>query len=172
MLKNLLIAFVACSLSATVMAQVTPQKISEKVSVSFPGKPEETKNPMGGSIYAYKKDSSNAYMAMALDLTNMGLTAEMVESMGDGLWDQMMGGMTQQMPGAVIGKTDKIQIKGKEGRYLEIDGTNSTAPNLKGKKAYCYLFFMGATLHQFAFYTDKKDASDAKPFFDSITIDK
>ncbi|WP_369670669.1 hypothetical protein, partial [Enterococcus lactis] len=82
-------------------------------------------------MFTLTKDSSSMYMAMALDLTPMGLSVETIESMGDGLWDMLTGNMTQQMGGAEIVKSEKTQIKGKTGRYLEIDGAKSTAPNLK-----------------------------------------
>lgn len=163
------------SVSFAIMAQKTVQKISDKVTVTFPAKPEQ-QTPMGDNgprMFTLTKDSSSMYMAMALDLTPMGLSVETIESMGDGLWDMLTGNMTQQMGGAEIVKSEKTQIKGKTGRYLEIDGAKSTAPNLKGKRAFCYLFFVGSNLHQFAYYTDKKDATvnDAKDFFDSIAID-
>lgn len=174
MFKKFFILAVAAGLSLAVHAQGTVQKLSDKVTVTFPGKPDETKNPVGGNIYTYKKDSTNMFMAMSLDLSAAGLSPEIIESMGDAFWDQMTTGMTQQMQGAVITKFEKAQVKGKDGRYLEIDGTKSSAPNLKGNKAFCYLFFIGANLHQFAYYTSNKAGSiaDAKDFFDSIVIEK
>ncbi|MFK5027046.1 hypothetical protein ACI39O_27050, partial [Klebsiella pneumoniae] len=64
-------------------------------------------------MFTLTKDSSSMYMAMALDLTPMGLSVETIESMGDGLWDMLTGNMTHQMGGAEIVKSEKTQIKGK-----------------------------------------------------------
>jgi len=158
-------------------AQSVQQKISDKVTVTFPGKPEEQK-PAGDSgpkIYTYSaKDSISMYMAVNVDMSPFGLNADMITSMGDGIWEQMKPGMVAQWGGAVVTKDEKRTIKGKDVYYMEVDGTNSSAPNLKGKKAFMYIFFMGATLHQFGFYSSNKDAkeADAKTFFDSISIEK
>ncbi len=174
MLKKITFIAIAIVFSLSVIAQSTPQKVSEKVTVTFPGKPEEQKLPNNASIYTFKRDSTQMLMGMSIDLSPMGLTTEIIQSQGDALWDQMVGGMTQQMPGAIISKNEKTTFKGQSGVFLEIDGTNSTAPNLKGRKAFAYLFFIDASLHQFAFYSSNKDAkvSDEQAFFDSVTIQK
>jgi len=173
-MKKLLLVITAFVLSVSIFAQPVQQKISDKLTITFPGKPEEQK-PGGDSgpvIYTFAKDSSTAYMAMSFDLSAMGLTAETVTSMGDALWEQMKGGMLAQLAGATITKDDKVSYKGKDGHRLEIDGSSSTAPQLKGKKAFVYVFFLGANLHQVAFYSTKQDAKidDAKDFFVSAVI--
>lgn len=174
MFKKLLLVFAISAVSISLMAQSTPQKISEKVTVTFPGKPEETQLPTGasGSVYTFKKDSSLTLMAMAIDLSQAGLSAELIQSMGDGLWDQMLAGMTQQMQGATLTKSEKLDFKGQKSAYIEIDGSNSSDEKLKGKKAFAYLFFIGANLHQVMYMSASKDvtAADAKSFFDSVTI--
>ena len=158
--------------SSMAFSQKVEQKLSEKVKVTFAGKPEEKKAENGAVVYYYTKDSTLAYMGMSLDLSAMGLTAEAVSALGDGLWDQIKNGMLAQMPGATISKDQIVTLKGKNSLYVEIDGSNSTAPQLKGKKNFGYLFFVGAVLHQVSFYSTNPAAKleDAKEFFDSVVI--
>jgi len=171
-MKKLLSFILAASLSLSAFAQPTTQALSEKVKVVFPGKPEEIKAPNGAIVYTFKKDSSVAYMAMSFDLSAMGLTADVIASAGDMLWDQMKGGMVAQMGGATIAKDEVTQFKGKSSLYMEIDGSNSSAPQLKGKKAFGYMFFLGAVLHQVLFYSGDTTAKkeDGSAFFDSVSI--
>ena len=171
-MKKLLIVLSVLILSQTAFCQATEQKISEKVKIVFPGKPEEQKGANGAVVYNFTKDSTLSFMAMSLDLSPMGLTAEAVTAMGDGLWDQIKNGMLMQMPGATISKDQVTTIKGKSCLYLEIDGSNSTSPLLKGKKNIGYMFFVGALLHQVSFYSTNPPAKidDAKGFFDSMVI--
>ena len=169
-MKKIVFFVVASFMVVASFAQSAEQKISDKVKVMFPGKPEEVKAPNGAIVYTFKKDSSVAYMGMSFDLSAMGLTADMIASAGDALWDQMKGGMTQQMGGAVIAKDEVLTFKGKSSLYLEID--ESTSAQLKGKKAYGYVFFIGSVLHQVLYYSADKGAKkeDATAFFDSVTI--
>lgn len=171
-MKKLLSLILAASISLAAFAQSTTQSISEKVKVVFPGKPEEMKAPNGALVYTFKKDSSVAYIGLSFDLSAMGLTADIVTSMGDVLWDQMKGGMVAQMGGATLAKDEVTQFKGKSSMYMEIDGINSTSPQYKGKKAYGYMFFIGSVLHQVLYFsgdaTSKKE--DGAAFFDSVTI--
>ncbi|MBS1642864.1 MAG: hypothetical protein JST94_02690 [Bacteroidetes bacterium] len=176
MKKKLLLIATSFVFTVCIYAQPVQQKVSDKLTITFPGKPEEQKpaGDTGPAIYSYSKDSSTSYMAMSYDLSPMGLTADAVASMGDGLWDQMKTGMTAQLGGATITKDEKVNYKGVDAHFLEIDGTSSTAPQLKGKKAFVYVLFLGANLHQVAFYSVKKDAKidDGKDFFDSAIIAK
>ena len=171
-MKKLLSFILAVSMTLAALAQPTTQSISEKVKVVFPGKPEELKAPNGAAVYTFTKDSSISYMALSLDVSVMGLTVETIASAGDLLWDQMKGGMVAQMGGATLAKDEKLQFKGKSALYLEIDGLNSTAPLLKGKKAYGYVFFIGTVLHQMLYYSadPKSQKEDGAAFFDSVTI--
>ena len=171
-MKKIVCFVVASFMVIASFAQSTEQKISEKVKVMFPGKPAEVKAPNGATVYTFKKDSSVAFMGMSFDLSAMGLTADMIASAGDALWDQLKGGMTQQMGGAVIAKDEVLTFKGKSSLYLEVDGTESTNAELKGKKAYGYVFFIGSVLHQVLYYSADKGSKkeDATAFFDSVTI--
>jgi predicted lipoprotein with Yx(FWY)xxD motif len=171
-MKKLLSFILVTSMSLAAFAQPTTQSISEKVKVVFPGKPEEVKAPNGATVYTFKKDSSLAFMGMAFDLSAMGLTAETIAAAGDMLWDQLKGGMVAQMAGATLAKDEVTQFKGKSSLYLEIDGIKSEMPQLKGKKAYGYVFFIGSVLHQVLFYSadPKSKKEDGAAFFDSVTI--
>ncbi|MDD2794066.1 MAG: hypothetical protein PHD73_12870 [Sediminibacterium sp.] len=153
-------------------AQLTPQPLSEKVKVIFPGIPEEKKLPAGGSMYMYAKDTGTGYMAMGLDLTAMGVSPEMVTALGDVIWEQLKAGIPAQMGGVTIAKDQMIQFKGQNCLYLELDGTKSENEQFKGKKAFGYLFFLGSVLHQVMYLSAAPNASadDAAPFFNSIEI--
>ncbi|MCX6205860.1 MAG: hypothetical protein NTZ19_06380 [Bacteroidetes bacterium] len=173
-MKKILSFLVAICITVASFAQATEQQLSEKVKVVFPGKPEATDLPNGPKVFSYKKDSSVAFMGMAFDLSPMGLTEEVIAAAGDGLWDQIKGGMMGQMAGANLTKDEVVQFKGKSALYLEIDGKESTAPQLQGKKAFGYLFFSGAILHQILYYSSDPAAKkeDATAFFESVVISK
>jgi hypothetical protein len=173
-MKKILSFFVATCITVASFSQATEQQLSEKVKVVFPGKPETTEVPNGPKIFSYKKDSTIAYMGLAFDLSPMGLTEEVIAAAGDGLWDQLKGQMMSQMPGANLAKDEVVQFKGKSALYLEIDGKDATVPQLQGKKAFGYLFFNGAILHQVFFYSSNATAKkeDATAFFDSVVISK
>ncbi len=174
MIKQIFTLFIAISFSGVLLAQNTPQILSGNVKVVFPGKPDEQKLPTGGSMYLYAKDTSAGYMAMGLDLSGMGLSADMVSAMGDLLWDQLKGGLVSQMGGVVITKDQVTQFKGKNSLYLELDGTKSDNAQFRGKKAFGYLFFIGSVLHQVMYLSAAPDAKaeNAQSFFDSVEIAK
>ena len=154
------------------IGQNTTQLLSEKVKVVFPGIPEAQKLPTGGSMYLFNKDTGSGYMAMGIDLSGMGLSAEIVTALGDMLWEQLKTGMTAQMGGVTILKDEVQQFKGKSSLYLELDGSKSDNAQFKGKKAFGYLFFTGAVLHQVMYLSSSANATAvlAKPFFDSVEI--
>ncbi len=171
-MKKIISFLLAILLTGAAFSQSTEQALSEKVKVTFPGKPNIQKLDNGATVYTNAKDSTTSYMGMGIDLTQFGLTAETIATMGDGLWEQMKGPMLAQMPGAVVVKDEITNFKGKSALYLEIDGAKSTAPLLKGKKIFGYAFFVDAMLHQVMYYSTAPAAKmdDAKPFFDSVTI--
>lgn len=173
-MKKILSFFVAICITVASFAQTTEQQLSDKVKVVFPGKPDTTEIPNGPKVYSFKKDSSIAYMGMAFDLSPMGLTEETITALGDGLFDQIKTQMMGQMAGANLTKDEILQFKGKSALYLEIDGKDATVPQLKGKKAFGYLFFNGSFLHQILYYSAAPNAKkeDATAFFDSVVISK
>lgn len=158
---------------AVVSAQKTEQVVSEKMKVVFPVKPEKQDMPNGGSMFQAKSaDGNTSYIAMSLDLSGMGLTAEVVESMGDMLFEQVKMGMSSQMGGAEISKDEVVTFKGKKALYVEIDGKNATGEEIKGKKAFLYIFFIGAQMHQVGFRSSKAGATkdDEKEFLESVSL--
>jgi hypothetical protein len=173
-MKKTLSLFVAICITVASFAQATEQQLSEKVKVVFPGKPEATDIPNGPKVFSYKKDSTVAYMALAFDLSPMGLTEETITALGDGLWDQLKAQMMGQMAGANLTKDEVVQFKGKSSLYLEIDGKDATTPQIQGKKAFGYLFFNGSILHQVFYYSSNAASKkeDATAFFDSVVISK
>ena len=154
---------------AVVSAQKTEQVVSEKMKVVFPVKPEKQDMPNGGSLFQAKSaDGNTSYIAMSLDLSGMGLTAEVVESMGDMLFEQVKMGMSSQMGGAEISKDELVTFA----LYVEIDGKNATGEEIKGKKAFMYIFFIGAQMHQVGFRSSKAGATkdDEKEFLESVSL--
>lgn len=173
-MKKFILAFALFASVQLVQGQNVPQKLSEKVTVVFPSKPEE-KSANGATVFfASDKDSTKSYGALVFDLSAMGLMGDPIEMMGEGFWEQLKAGMSSQMAGANINKDMITKFKEKNSLYIEIDGANSTDANLKGKKAFGYIFFMGPVLHQVLYYSNNKDAkaSDAQQFFDSVEIGK
>lgn len=173
-MKKLLLSIVLMVSIVVVNAQSIAQKLSEKVTVQFPIKPQE-KSMNGATIfYAADKDTTKGFGALVLDLSGMGLAGDPVEMMGDSFWDQLKAGMSGQMAGASISKDQITKFKEKNSLYIEIDGTNSADETLKGKKAFGYIFFIGPVLHQILFYSTNPSAkaADGQAFFDSVEIGK
>ncbi|MFY9464217.1 MAG: hypothetical protein WAP48_03965, partial [Sediminibacterium sp.] len=123
--KSMVLLIIALLLHGVLSAQLTPQTLSEKVKVIFPGIPEEKKLPAGGSMFMYAKDTGTGYMAMGLDLSAMGITPEIVTALGDVIWEQLKAGIPSQMGGVTIAKDQLIQFKGQSSMYLELDGSKS-----------------------------------------------
>ncbi|MFN9998534.1 MAG: hypothetical protein ACK52X_02805, partial [bacterium] len=95
-LLSLLSLFIAC----IAVAQPSSIVLSEKIKITFPGPIDSSSSfsQMGAKVYSYSvKDSSLNYSALSMDLSPMGLQAEMVSSMGDAIWEQIKTGMLQQM---------------------------------------------------------------------------
>lgn len=173
-MKKVFLSLVLLASIAIVNAQNVAHKVSEKVTVQFPTKPEE-KSMNGITIFFSKdKDTSKGYGAMVFDLSAMGLTGDPIEMLGDGFWEQFKAGMTGQMAGATISKDQITKFKDKNSLYLEIDGMNSADETLKGKKAFGYVFFIGPVMHQVLFYSTNPSAkvADGQAFFDGIEIGK
>jgi hypothetical protein len=141
--------------------------------LNLPGKPDSATNPMGAKILTYKNDPAKICAALSLDVAPMGLSADMVASMGDGLWDQIKSPMMSQMGNVDILKDEVIQFKGKSCLKVELDISKSSAESLKGKKMYMLCFFIGSVLHQLnvTALTDTDMKADAEAFFNTLTIE-
>jgi hypothetical protein len=173
-MKKLILSLVLLVSIVVVNAQSIAQKLSDKVTVQFPTKPSE-KSLNGATIfYAVDKDTSKGFGALVFDLSAMGLAGDPIEMLGDSFWDQLKAGMSSQMAGANISKDLITKFKEKNSLYVEIDGANSSDENLKGKKAFGYIFFIGPVLHQVLFYSTNPSAkaADGQAFFDSVEIGK
>ena len=96
-MKKFFVLIVCAMFSGMLFAQPAETYIGEKVKVTFPGKPDSTSNQTGAKIFTYNKDTSKIYSTLMLDVAPMGLSADMVASMGDGLWDQIKYPMMAQM---------------------------------------------------------------------------
>lgn len=156
----------------SVFAQPAETYLGEKVKVSFPGKPDSSANEMGAKLFGYKMETK-LYSTVSLDLAPLGLSADMVSSMGDGLWEQIKSPMLAQMGNVDMLKDEVIQFKGKSCLKLELDISKSAAEKLKGKKMYMLCFFIESVMHQLnliSLTTDDMKA-DAEAFFNTLTIE-
>ena len=159
--------------SGMLFAQPAETYIGEKVKVTFPGKPDSSSNEMGGKILGYKNDTTKIYGTVTVDLAPLGLSADMVSSMGDGLWEQIKSPMMAQMGNVDILKDEVIQFKGKSCLKVELDISKAATENMKGKKMYMLCFFIGSVLHQLnvTSLTDTDMKADAESFFNTLTIE-
>lgn len=172
-MKKVLFLIALNMFAVSVFAQPTETYLAEKVKVTFPGKPDSSSNEMGAKILGYKNDTTKIYGTVSVDLAPLGLSADMVSSMGDGLWEQIKSPMLAQMGDVDLLKDEVIQFKGKSCLKIELDISKSSAEKLKGKKMYMLSFFIGSVLHQLNMITltssDMK--ADAESFFNSLTIE-
>ena len=172
-MKKFLLLVICAMFSSMLFAQPAETYIGEKVKVTFPGKPDSTSNQMGAKIFAYNKDASKICSTVTLDVAPMGLSADMVASMGDGLWDQIKSPMMAQMGNVDILKDEVVQFKGKSCLKVELDISKAASENMKGKKTYMLCFFIGSVLHQLNLttLTDTDMKADAEAFFNTLTIE-
>ena len=172
-MKKFLLLIVCAMFSGMLFAQPAETYIGEKVKVTFPGKPDSTTNQTGAKILIYKNDPAKVYGTVTLDVAPMGLSADMVASMGDGLWDQIKSPMMAQMGNVDILKDEVIQFKGKSCLKVELDISKAATENMKGKKMYMLCFFIGSVLHQLnvTSLTDTDMKADAESFFNTLTIE-
>jgi hypothetical protein len=172
-MKKILLSFTCLLFSAILIAQPSATLIGEKVKVTFPGSVDSTTNPMGAKIFRCTKDSTLNYGALAFDLAPMGLQAEMISSMGDALWEQMKGGMLQQMGNVDLKKDEVVQFKGKSCLKMELDISKAQSAELKGKTMYTLSFFSGSILYQLNIISNTTDSKqkEAEDFFNSLVLE-
>ena len=172
-MKKFLLLVVCAIFSGMLFAQPAETYIGEKVKVTFPGKPDSTTNQTGAKILIYKNDPAKVYGTVTLDVAPMGLSADMVASMGDGLWDQIKSPMLAQLGNVDILKDEVVQFKGKSCLKIELDISKSTDENMKGKKMYMMCFFIGSVLHQLNFIElgTNNMKEEAEAFFNTLTIE-
>ncbi|MBI1692509.1 MAG: hypothetical protein FYV88_2320 [Bacteroidetes bacterium] len=88
--------------------------LGEKVKITFPGNASITSNEGGIKVFEYSKDSITIYAAMSMDVSLLGLQAETIKNMGDGIWNQMKSGILQQMSSASVKKRRICSIQRKK----------------------------------------------------------
>jgi len=172
-MKKILFLLLATLVSGTLLAQPAETYIGEKIKVTFPGIPDSNVNQMGAKALAYKKDPTKVLGTVSLDLAPLGLSADMVASMGDGLWEQIKSPMLAQMGNVDLVKDELVQFKGKSCMKMELDISKANSENLKGKKMYMLSFFVGSILYQLNVIAIASDnmKDEAEAFFNTLTIE-
>lgn len=172
-MKKVIFFWMAVLVSGTLLAQPAQTYIGEKIKVTFPGTPDSNVNQMGAKALTYKKDPTKAFGTVAIDLAPLGLSADMVSSMGDGLWEQMKSPMLAQMGSVDLIKDELVQFKGKSCLKMELDISKVNTPEMKGKKMYMLNFFVGSVLYQLNVIAIASDnmKDDAEAFFNTLTIE-
>ena len=172
-MKKALFLLFAIVVSGTLLAQPAQMNLSEKVKVTFPGIPDSMTIENGAKMFVYKKDSTNRILSsVSIDLAGYGLSADMVASMGDGLWDQIKSPMLAQMGSVDILKDEVIQFKGKSCLKIELDISKASSANVKGKKMYMLCFFVGSVLNQLNYATSLDNSKeDAEAFFNTLSVE-
>jgi hypothetical protein len=171
MKKFLLSTAFAVLATTLVVAQSTVVDISNKVKVTFPVKAEKSAGPMEGmNLFTTEVVNDKSYIGISLDMSAMGLTADVISAMGPMLFQEIKGGMMGKMMGAKITKEETTTFKGKSALYLELDGSESQDSKLKGKKLCMYIFFIDATMHQLGVYGKNPTKEEEKEFFESTVI--
>lgn len=171
MKKIILSAFIAMFSVVTVVAQSTTVELSSKVKVTFPVKAEKQAAPMETmKVFTTEETNNKSFMSLSMDMSAMGVTAELIEGMGPAFFEQMKAGMMGKLKGAKVIKEEVTKFKGKTALYMEIDGADSEEKGIKGKQSAMYIFFVDATMYQVGFYAKKVTKEDGADFFESVVI--
>jgi len=172
-MKKFLLLTVCALFSVMLFAQPAEIYIAEKVKVTFPGVPDSSAGNMGAKVLTYKKDINKQYGSFSLDLAPLGLSADMVASMGESLWEQIKTRLVGDMGNVDLLKDEMVIFKGRNCLKMEIDISKSTIENMKGKKAYLICFFNGSVLNQLNLIAISSDnmKDEAEAFFNTLTIE-
>jgi hypothetical protein len=110
---------------------------------------------------------------MSMDMSLMGLQAETIKNMGDGIWNQMKSGMIQQMGSASVKKEEFVQFKGKKCLKLELDVSKTNSEELKGNNLYSINFFSGSNFYQISVLSRSNFSKliEAEDFFNTLVIE-
>jgi hypothetical protein len=167
-MKKYLLSITSLLFSALLIAQPSVTVLGEKVTITFPGSARITSNEGGIKVFEYSKDS-----IMSMDLSLMGLQAETIKNMGDGIWNQMKSGMIQQMGSASVKKEEFVQFKGKKCLKLELDVSKTNSEELKGNNLYSINFFSGSNFYQISVLSRSKLSKliEAEDFFNTLVIE-
>jgi hypothetical protein len=172
-MKKYLLSITSLLFSALLIAQPSVTVLGEKVTITFPGSAHITSNEGGIKVFEYSKDSIILYAAMSMDMSLMGLQAETIKNMGDGIWNQMKSGMIQQMGSASVKKDEFIQFKGKKCLKLELDVSKTNSEELKGNNLYSINFFSGSNFYQISVLSRSNFSKliEAEDFFNTLVIE-
>ena len=172
-MKKYLLSITSLLFSALLIAQPSVTVLGEKVTITFPGSARITSNEGGIKVFEYSKDSIILYAAMSMELSLMGLQAETIKNMGDGIWNQMKSGMIQQMGSASVKKEEFVQFKGKKCLKLELDVSKTNSEELKGNNLYSINFFSGSNFYQISVLSRSNLSKliEAEDFFNTLVIE-
>lgn len=92
MRKLFIIYFLFVLFPMTGMSQETKVQVTEKVSISFPGKPDVQNIQIGSTLYVVKlADGTANFNVVVQNLLDIGLTTKQIKSqqLNPGFWEQM-----------------------------------------------------------------------------------
>ena len=172
MQKLLIIHFLFVLFPTAVMSQETKVQLTEKVSISFPEKPDVRNMQDVATIYSLKlADSTANFNVVVQNLGKNGLTEEQIESaqLEPAFWEQLEASFVAQLGNEtkVLSK-EKKNISGKDILILEL----ITERNGKKMEVKSYIFI--ESVHSINIVHSKRAAGasvDLKDkFFNSLKI--
>ncbi len=172
MRKSFFIHFLFILFPIITMSQETKIQLTEKVSISFPEKPD-VRNMQGiASVYSLKlADSTANFNVVVQDLSKNGLSAEQIESaqLDPSFWEQLETSFIAQLgSGTKILSKEIKKISSKDVLTLVI----STERNGKKMEVSSYIFIEG--VHTINIVHSKRNDSASQDvknkFFNSINI--
>ncbi len=153
-MKAVNILWLLCLVAQSLWAQQgdwTQVQFDNGVRVKFPQAPQKTNNGQNTYYRLRAADSTATLVALAVDLSGTGVSAEQYEEMAesDEFWQQVQESMLAQMPTSKLLKSERRQIGGKPALYLEIERDNA---NKKDKDLmYQWVFMKGIVNHSVVF---------------------
>lgn len=154
------------------MSQETKIQLTEKVSISFPEKPEVRNMQETTSIYSLKlADSTANFNVVVQNLEKNGLSIEMIETakLEPEFWEQLESSFIAQLGSQVkVSSKERKNIGNKDVLTLVL----STQRNGKEVEISAYIFIQGVYSFTIAHSKRSDNASqDVKnKFFDSLKI--
>ena len=172
-MKKYLLSIISLLFSALLIAQPSVAVLGEKVNITFPGNARITSNEGGIKVFEYSKDSIIIYAAMSMDVSLLGLQAETIKNMGDGIWNQMKSGILQQMSSGIVKKEEFVQFKGKKCLKVEVDISKANYEEIKGNNIYSLNFFSGSNFYQISVLSRSNLSKliEAEDFFNTLVIE-
>jgi hypothetical protein len=172
MRQLLIIHFLFILFPIAAMSQQTKVQLTEKVSISFPEKPDVRNMQDVATIYSFKlADSSANFNVVVQNLGKNGLTEEQIQSaqLEPAFWEQLEASFVAQLGNEtkVLSK-EKKNISGKDIMILEL----STERNGKKMEAKSYIFI--DSVHCITIFHSKRAVGASvdlrDKFFNSLKI--